>query len=99
MEFCTIKRAGKAIDLDEWTRVVGSNAFLEAVPDRKAVNPFTQEELPVGGEGKAYYVEEGKRVGNISLEDGELLTTGVPIAACNVIADQLKAEVVSDERS
>jgi hypothetical protein len=99
MEFCTIERAGKAIDLDEWTRIVASNVFLEAVPDRRAVDPFTQEELLVGGEGKAYYVEEGNKVGNISLEDGVLRTTGVPIAACNVIAELLNAEVARGERS
>ena len=99
MEFGRIARGSQPIRLDEWREIIESNDFLQPIPDRKGTNPFTKEEVVFSGEGKAYYVKNGEEVGNIALEDGELLTTGVPKAICSLIAEQLGAQVFQDDRS
>ena len=99
MDFGKIRRPDEEIRLDEWNAVLTSNDFLRPVPDREGVNPFTQERIVVPGEGKAYYVENGEDTGNVSLEDGVLLTTGVPKTACDIIAKLLNAQVFEDDRS
>ena len=72
MDFGRISRNAQPILLDEWNQLVDSYDFLQPIPDRKGTNPFTNEEVVFSGEGKAYYVENGEKVGNIALEDGEL---------------------------
>ncbi len=99
MEFGRIARDSSPIALPEWNKVIASMATLEQMPDRDAVNPFTQEKLIVPGEGKAFYVARGKRIGNAGLENGEVLTTGIPHAACEQIAQFLNAKVYEDDRS
>ena len=42
---------------------------------------------------------DGERVGNASLEEGEILTTGIPRELCELIAKSLKAKVFQDDRS
>lgn len=78
MDFGKITRPDEEIRLDEWKTVITSNDFLRPVPDREGVNPFTQGRIVIPGEGKVYYVENGEDTGSVSLEDGVLLTTGVP---------------------
>lgn len=99
MQFGRISRSEQRIQLDEWCEMIESRDFLQPIPDRKQTNPFTNEEVVFSGEGKAYYVEDGEEVGNIALEDGQLLITGVPKAICNLIAEQLGAQFFQDERS
>jgi hypothetical protein len=98
-EFGLIKKQTGEIYLKEWIEVIETDPSLEQVQDRKGVNPFTNEKVVFPGEGKAYYLESGKRVGNISLEDGRLLTTGVPKAKCEQLGALLGAVVESDDRS
>ncbi len=99
MDFGKIARPGEDIRLDEWNTVIASNDFLRPIPDREGVNPFTKETIVLAGEGKAYYVENGQDAGNISLEDGVLLTTGVPKSVCDIITKQLKAHVFESDHS
>jgi hypothetical protein len=99
MDFGKIARQGKEIRLHEWTHVIGSNDFLRPVPDREGVNPFTQEKVVFRGGAKAYYIQGGEKAGNLALESGEILTTGVPKSVCDTIASQLHAQVFEDYRS
>jgi hypothetical protein len=99
MNFGKITRLDEEIRLGEWNTIIASNDFLRPIPDREGVNPITQEKVVFPGEGKAYYLENGVKAGNVSLEDGVLLTTGVSKSACDTIAKQLKAQVFEDDRS
>ena len=99
MDFGRISRLTGEIGLEEWNLVIESSDFLLPIPDREGTNPFTQEKMVISGAGKAYYLENGERTGNIALEDGELLTTGVPESACQEIAKELGAQVLEDDRS
>jgi hypothetical protein len=99
MDFSRIKRDGYPILLPEWNRIIQSSSVLVQVPDRTGTNPFTKETVIFPGEGKAHYVVAGKTVGNASLEDGEILTTGIPRDVCEQIARVLKAVVFEDDRS
>lgn len=98
-EFGIIKKQTGEIHLLEWSKVIEKDPSLEQVEDRKGVNPFTNKEVVFPGEGKAYYLESGKRVGNITLEEGSLLTTGVPKAKCEQLGTLLEAVVEPDDRS
>jgi hypothetical protein len=99
MDFGKIKRAARPIQLPEWNTIIASTSSLEQVPDRTGINPFTKEKVVFPGEGKAYYVVDGERIGNASLEEGEILTTGIPRELCEQIAQALEAEVFEDDRS
>lgn len=99
MDFGKIWRSHGEIRLDEWSSIIASSDVLQSVPDREGVNPFTQERIVFPGEGKAYYFENGERVGSVSLENGVLYTTGVSKAACDAIANLLNAEACEDDRS
>lgn len=99
MDFGKIKRDARPIQLPEWNTIVASTSALELVPDRTRINPFTKEKVVFPGEGKAYYVVDGERIGNASLEKGEILTTGIPRELCEQIARVLKAKVFEDDRS
>ncbi len=99
MDVGRIRRAAHSITLPEWTNIIASTSALEQAPDRKGINPFTKEEVVFPGEGKAYYVLDGERMGNASLQEGEILTTGIPRELCEQIAQCLKAKVFNDDRS
>ena len=98
-EFGIITKETGEIHLKEWSKVIEEDPSLEQVEDRKGVNPFTNEEVVFPGEGKAYFLESGNRVGNISLEEGRLLTSGVPKAKCEQLGVLLEALVEPDDRS
>jgi hypothetical protein len=98
-QFGKIERSVGEIYQREWDKVIQTDSSLEQVEDKKGVNPFTNAEVIFPGEGKAYYIESGDRVGNISLEGGVLLTTGVPKKKCEQIGTLLKALVSKDDRS
>ena len=76
MDFGRIKKNKGGIELNMWNHIIQSHSALIQAPERKAINPFTKEESLITNIGVAYYKENGKPVGNISLEEGELLTTG-----------------------
>lgn len=99
MQFGRISRGEQPIQLDEWCEMIESKDFLQPIPDRKSTNPFTKEEVVLSGEGRAYFVENGEEVGNIALENGQLLITGVPKAICSLVAEQLGAQFFQDDRS
>src|SRR5262245_46262833 len=100
MDFGVIKRSGASIQLDEWKRVIAAHAALEPVPPRTGINPFTKEPVVFNATGgAALYVENGDAVGNLSFEDGEISTTGVPTAICLEIAASLSAKFHEDYRS
>ena len=99
MEFARIRRDRSPITLPEWNTIVTSVSFFEPLPDRTMTNPFTGQKIAVVGAGKAYYVIDGKRVGNASLESGDILTTAVDVDVCQQIARLLNAAVFEDDRS
>lgn len=99
MDFGVISRQDEDIQLGEWNTVVDSNSFLSAVADREGIHPFTKEILRIPGTGVACYLQNGKSTGNIVLENGKLLTTGVPRTICEQIAGQLHASFHVDNRS
>lgn len=98
-EFGIIKKKIGEVHLAQWHKIIESDPSLEKVEDRTGVNPFTNEKVVFPGEGKAYYLESGERVGNISLEGGRLLTTGVPKDKCEQLGTLLGAVVEQDDRS
>lgn len=99
MDFGRIARVERVIDEAEWQQVINSEPYLEPRAARVAINPFTKEKIDVPGRGKALYLLDGAPRGNISLENGELLTTGVPKEICDQIAALLDAKVTEDDRS
>lgn len=99
LEFGIIKRTTGDIELAEWNKIIQSDKSLKQAENRIGVNPFTKEETIFSGEGLAYFVLSGEVVGNISLESGVLLTTGVSLSKCTEIADSLSAFVEPDDRS
>ena len=68
MDFARIQRDTTPITLSEWNAVIAAHTFLQRMPDRTGINPFTKENVLFSGEGKAYYLVEGERAGNASLE-------------------------------
>ena len=92
-------RTGSQIDLAEWDSIIDQEPWLEQLEDKSCENPFTGETLQVPGAGRAYFIKDGNRVGSVALEGGELLTTQVPIEACEEIARKLEATVQADDRS
>jgi hypothetical protein len=99
MEFGIIRRITRPISLPEWNRIIASTGQLEQAPDREGTNPFTKEKIVFPGAGKAFYVVGGKVIGNASLEEGEILTAGVPRQLCEKIAQSIDAQVLEDDRS
>jgi len=99
MEFGKIQRQTGEIRLDEWAKVINSHPSLIQAPDRKGRNPVTHEEVFSSGVGVALYLEDGEAKGNIGLDAGLLLATGVPMQTCQEIALQLGAIVREDDRS
>ena len=99
MEFARITRTTGDIGLDEWSELIAKFDWLEAMPDRTMKNPFTGEAIFAPGVGKAIFLEDGSGVGSASLEDGELLTTGIPREFCEQIAASISATVEEDDRS
>ncbi len=97
--FFAIRKYAGAIALVDWDAVVDSAPYLERAPDRAGVNPFTKEPILFSGRGNTLFLVDGKRTGNIVLEQGQLLTTGVPRATCSEIALRLGAQVFADHRS
>ena len=98
MEVGVIKWPDRAIDHSDWHRLIADHIALEPVPDREMINPFTKARIVASGAGKAYYRMGKKRVGNLSLEDGVILTSGVPRDFCVELARTLGAEVLEDDR-
>ena len=58
-----------------------------------------RQEIIFSGEGKAYYLCEGIKSGNISLESGALITTGAPKSVCEELAKALQAVLQEHEES
>lgn len=94
-----IRRDAYPITLTEWNEIIASHNSFEQMADRTGTNPFTKEKVLFSGMGKAYYVVDGYRLGNASLEDGEILTTGIPRDVCEQVAQRLDADVFEDNRS
>ena len=99
MEFAKISRATDDIGLGEWSELIAKFEWLEALPDRTMKNPFTGEEIFAPGIGKAIFIQDGSGVGSAALEDGAVLTTGIPVSFCDEIAACLSANVEEDDRS
>ncbi len=99
MDFGLIKMEVGEISLSEWNKIIHSSDSLIQAPDVMGTDPFTNEEVCFPGEGIAHYLINNEKVGNISLEYGELLTTGVSLSFCNEIAIKIGAKVFEDDRS
>jgi hypothetical protein len=99
MDLRRITRADRPIIQAEWEVVIASHPTLEPMPDRTGINPFTNETTVFPGKGKAFYVADRRRVGNASLEEGEILASGIPQDVCEEIGRRLGAAVFKDDRS
>ena len=99
MDCGKITRTGSDISSDEWKNLIDTEQQIIHMPDRVGTNPFTQERMVFSGKDKAYYQENGVSVGNIVLESGELMTTGVPRQFCERLASALGGLVLEDDRS
>src|SRR5262249_12317170 len=98
MEFGVIKNPSGPIQLDDWNRVVSAHPALETVQPRTVINPFTNESL-IAAPNADYYVEDGRKIGNLCLEDGEIKLTGIPTSICQEIAALFNADLHEDDRS
>ena len=97
--FARIRREGRPITEKEFDFVVTERDDLEPMPNREGTNPFTGEKVLFSGSGRAIYKDNGEGAGNASLEGGEILTTGIPMAVCVLIANELDAAAEADDRS
>jgi hypothetical protein len=99
VDFLRIRRHDSPITSQEWDKIIASHGSFEQIPDRAGINPSTKETIVFPGAGKAYYVVDREKLGNASLEGGEILTTGVPKDVCDQVALCLNANVFVDDRS
>lgn len=99
IELAKIHRNEQPIALEEWEGIIDTTPYLKPLPDREGKNPFNGEVIVFSGRGKALYMEHSEAVGNASLEDGEILVTGIPMSICNSIANRLRAIVENEDRS
>jgi hypothetical protein len=99
VDFGRIERDSGDIGLAEWLQVITEHPFLEHMSDREGINPFTNERVVFSGQGKAFYVAGGERLGNAGLAEGQILTTGIPRDVCEEIAKLLCGRVFEDDRS
>jgi len=97
--FASIFRDDISIGDSEWSDVILSMDFLEPMPDRKGINPFTSEEEVFSGAGKAFLICDGTRDGSAALVDGIIMTTGIPENICRQVATCLNARYVIEDRS
>lgn len=88
-----IAKPSGSIQLDQLNEIIAQRPELKPMPDRQVANPFTIESMIASGAGKAFYLEKDKPIGNLSLEDGEVLTTGIPRPICEGLALHLGADV------
>lgn len=99
MEFGIIERKGLPIDLEEWTRVVDLHQALVPAPFRTGINPFTGLEVEFDQSGVARCIIDQTAIGNACLQEGRIMTTGIPRSICEEIALALDAMVYEDDRS
>lgn len=99
MEFAKIVRAGKAIDHTEIEDLISKRDDLQPIPDRTGINPFTREPTVFRAPPGAIYELDGERLGNLTLEEGVILTTGIPETVVVEVAAVLNAEWSQDDHS
>lgn len=98
--FTRIVRQGNPIQLLDVNKLLESRMDLQPIPDRTMPHPFKKGEVVhASGAGKANYLEANKPVGNLSLEEGEVITTGIPRSACEELAMFLDAVVLDTDLS
>ena len=97
--FTRITRPVGSIRLGDLDELIAKRDDLQPFPARRLVNPFTKEPIVATGAGKALYLRRDKAIGNLSLEDGEVLATGIPRAVCEELAALLDATVHDDDRT
>jgi hypothetical protein len=95
--FMRITRPDGAIRTEEVDSLIAKRDDLQAIADSRMINPFTKE--PITSAGTALYLRQGKPVGNLTVEDGDVLTTGIPRSVCEELAELLGAAVHKDDRS
>lgn len=93
MEFAIINRKDNDIALDEWEQIICSHKMLQEVPPIEGMNPFTGERVGMDGRGVAYVVVDGKKIGNITLEEGQLMSASVPDCLCEELSELLNADL------
>ena len=81
------------ITLHDVEKIIEHFDCFEKMPDRPAVNPFTNEPLVFSGEGKAKYMEGVEASGNFGLENGRILFTGVPEVVAKEVAILIDATI------
>ena len=79
------------ITLDDVEQVLNHFSTLQPAPDREMTNPFSGAAFVAPGIGKAIFVDEGEPAGNFSLEEGQLLFTGVPQSVALEVAQFIGA--------
>ncbi len=98
-DFGVIARSKGRIELHELKAALAGDPRFEPFPHRTLMNPFTKQPILASGEGNSYYVADGAKSGNISLQVGKVVTMGVPRAVCEELAARLGAQFRNDDRS
>lgn len=99
MDFAKISRLGGEIYPSEIEALIESRGDLQPLPVRSGINPFTREPTVFRPPPGAMYQPGGERRGNLTLEEGVVLTTGIPKSVVVELADTLNAEWSEDDRS
>ena len=82
------------LQLADVQKIIDEFEHFRQMPDRSAINPFTEEQMEIPGDGKAMYIAGGEPAGNFSLEEGRILFTGVPEAVVKEVAKLISATVL-----
>lgn len=99
MDFAKIIRTADRISPSDIDELIAGRDELNPIPDRTGINPFTREPITFKAPPGALYQANGETLGNLTLEDGVILTTGIPESVVVEIAAALKAEWSEDDRS
>lgn len=83
-----------ALTLDDVRRIIDEFECFQPMPDRAGTNPFTNESMLFPGEGRAIYIEGSEAIGNLALDEGRILFTGVPEAIVQDVAELVSGTIL-----
>lgn len=82
------------LTLDDVRKIIDEFECFRQMPDRAGTNPFTNESVLFPGEGKAIYIEDSEATGNLVLDEGRILFTGVPEAIVKDVAELVSGTIL-----
>lgn len=99
MDFARIIRTEEEIRSSDIKKLIAERDDLVPIPERTGINPFTKEPTVFKAPPGARYQPDGEPLGNLTLEDGVILTSGIPESIIAEVAAVLGAQWSEDDRS